>query len=126
MCRTRFWTWRGSGWNAGSTASASTRSTSTSTTAICATIPPLPPDERNDSTAPAVNPYNHQEHLFDKNQPENLAFLRRFRAVLDPYGAAAVGEVGDAQRGLEIMGEYTSGGDKVQMCYPSTCCQPGG
>ncbi len=86
--------------------------------------PSLPPELRNDSIAPSVNPYNHQLHLFSKNQPENLNFLRRFRAVLDPYGAAAVGEVGDAQRGLEIMAEYTSGGDKVQMCYPFEMLQP--
>ena len=71
-----------------------------------------------------MNPYNHQLHLFDKNQPENLEFLKKFRAVLEPSGAAAVGEVGDAQRGLEIMAEYTSGGDKVQMCYPFELLQP--
>jgi alpha-glucosidase len=86
--------------------------------------PSLPRELRNDSIAPAVNPYNHQIHLFSKNQPENLDFLRRFRAELEPYGAAAVGEVGDAQRGLEIMAEYTSGGDKVQMCYPFELLQP--
>ena len=86
--------------------------------------PPLPREMRNDSIAPSVNPYNHQLHLFSKNQPENLDFLRRFRAELVPYGAAAVGEVGDAQRGLEIMAEYTSGGDKVQMCYPFELLQP--
>ena len=86
--------------------------------------PPLPKEQRNDSIAPSVNPYNHQLHLFDKNQPENLEFLRKFRAVLDPFGAAAVGEVGDAQRGLEIMAEYTAGGDKVQMCYPFDMLQP--
>ncbi len=86
--------------------------------------PPLPEEERNDSIAPRVNPYNHQRHIHDKNQPENLEFLRKFRAVLDPFGAAAVGEVGDAQRGLEIMAEYTSGGDKVQMCYPFEMLQP--
>lgn len=86
--------------------------------------PPLPKALRNDSIAPGVNPYNHQLHLFDKNQPENLEFLRKFRAVLDPCGAAAVGEVGDAQRGLEIMAEYTSGGDRVQMCYPFEMLQP--
>jgi alpha-glucosidase len=79
--------------------------------------PPLPPEERNDSIAPAVNPYNHQRHLYDKNRPENLNFLRRLRAVLNHYDAAALGEVGDAQRGLEILGEYTAGDDKVQMCY---------
>ena len=86
--------------------------------------PALPPDRRNDSIAPSVNPYNWQEHIYSKNQPENLDFLKKFRAVLDPYGAAAVGEVGDAQRGLEIMAEYTSGGDKVQMCYPFELLQP--
>ncbi|WP_090110204.1 alpha-amylase family glycosyl hydrolase [Limimaricola pyoseonensis] len=86
--------------------------------------PALPPERRNDSIAPGVNPYNWQEHLYSKNQAENLDFLRRFRAELEPYGAAAVGEVGDAQRGLEIMAEYTSGGDKVQMCYPFEMLQP--
>ncbi|NBR53182.1 MAG: DUF3459 domain-containing protein [Rhodobacteraceae bacterium] len=79
--------------------------------------PALPPERRNASIAPSVNPYNHQEHLYDKNQPENLAFLRRLRAVMEPFGAAAVGEVGDAQRGLEIMGQYTRGDDLMQMCY---------
>ena len=86
--------------------------------------PALPPERRNDSIAPAVNPYNWQEHIYSKNQPENLEFLRKFRAELEPYGAAAVGEVGDAQRGLEIMAEYTSGGDKMQMCYPFELLQP--
>jgi alpha-glucosidase len=80
--------------------------------------PALAPERRNASTAPAVNPYNFQEHLYDKNRPENLEFLRRFRAVLDEFpDIAAVGEVGDSQRGLEIVGEYTSGDDKMQMCY---------
>ena len=79
--------------------------------------PPLPKERRNASIAPSVNPYNHQEHLYDKNQPENLDFLRKLRAVMEPFGAAAVGEVGDAQRGLEILGEYTRGDDLMQMCY---------
>ena len=80
--------------------------------------PALEPARRNASTAPAVNPYNFQEHLYDKNRPENLKFLQRFRAVLNEYPAiAAVGEVGDSQRGLEIVGEYTSGNDKMHMCY---------
>lgn len=80
--------------------------------------PACPPELRNDNIAPSVNPYNHQEHLYSKNQPENFDFLRKFRALLDEYpAAAAVGEVGDAQRGLEIMGEYTKGDDLVHMCY---------
>ncbi|MEM9709101.1 MAG: alpha-glucosidase [Pseudomonadota bacterium] len=80
--------------------------------------PGLTAEERNSDTAPAVNPYNWQNHIYDKSRPENLAFLKRFRAVLDEYpGTTAVGEVGDAQRGLEIQAAYTSGGDKVHMCY---------
>jgi len=79
--------------------------------------PPLAPELRNSSIAPVVNPYNHQHHLHSKNQPENLGFLRRLRLVLNEYGAAAVGEVGDAQRGMELLGAYTAGSDFVQMCY---------
>ncbi|MCP5038932.1 MAG: alpha-glucosidase [Rhodobacteraceae bacterium] len=79
--------------------------------------PALAPEARNDSIAPAVNPYNHQDHLYDKNQPETVGFLRRLRAVMQPYNAAALGEVGDAQRGLEILGQYTAGNDLMQMCY---------
>ncbi len=80
--------------------------------------PALPKDQRNSNIAPSVNPYNHQEHLYSKNQPENLEFLARFRALLDEYPAkTAVGEVGDAQRGLEILGQYTAGNTGVHMCY---------
>ncbi|MER8372575.1 alpha-glucosidase family protein [Mesorhizobium sp. M1406] len=80
--------------------------------------PPLPPEERNDQTAPAVNPYNYQDHLYDKSRPENLGFLERFRALLDEYPAtAAVGEVGDSQRGLDVVAAYTAGGKRVHMCY---------
>ncbi|MEI4471155.1 alpha-glucosidase [Frigidibacter sp. MR17.24] len=79
--------------------------------------PALPKAERNDKTAPSVNPYNHQLHVYDKNRPENLEFLKKFRSLMDVYGAAAVGEVGDSHRGLEILGEYTRGTERMQMSY---------
>ncbi len=79
--------------------------------------PALPAAERNDQTAPKVNPYNHQRHIYDKNHPQNVEFLRKLRTLMNGYNAAAVGEVGDSQRGLEILGEYTSGADKMQMSY---------
>jgi alpha-glucosidase len=80
--------------------------------------PALPVEDRNDTIAPAVNPYNWQNHQYDKNRPENLDFLRKMRAVMDEYPAATmVGEVGDAQYGMEIQAEYTAGTDKVHMCY---------
>lgn len=80
--------------------------------------PALAPEDRNSSIAPMVNPYNHQDHLYSKSQPENLAFLERLRGLCDEYeGRACLGEVGDAQRGLEIMGQYTDGDKRMHMCY---------
>jgi len=80
--------------------------------------PPVAPEDFNASIAPDVNPYNLQDHLFDKSQPKNLEFLKRVRKLMDEYpGTTTVGEVGDAQRQLEIMAEYTSGGDKLHMAY---------
>jgi len=80
--------------------------------------PALEPERRNSSIAPEVNPYNWQDHLHDKNQPENLEFLRKLRALMEEYPATtAVGEVGDAQYGLDIQAQYTSGDDKMHMCY---------
>ncbi len=80
--------------------------------------PALPLEERNDNIAPAVNPYNHQEHLYDKNQPENLGFLQDLRSLLNEYDAiTTVGEVGDSQRGSEIQATYTGGGNKLHMAY---------
>jgi glycosidase len=71
-----------------------------------------------------VNPYNWQDHLYDKNQPENLEFLRRLRALMDEYPAAtAVGEVGDAQYGLQIQAEYTGAGTRCTCAIPSSSCR---
>lgn len=65
-----------------------------------------------------TNPYLYQEHLFDKSRPENIAFLQRFRAVLDEFGdRASMGEVGDEDRSLRTLAAYVSGGDKLNMCY---------
>ncbi|MER8714027.1 alpha-glucosidase family protein [Mesorhizobium sp. M1295] len=78
--------------------------------------PPLAESVAGTNTA--TSPYFYQEHLFDKTQPENLAFLRRFRALLDEYeGRAAVGEIGDESRSLQTLAAYTGGGDKLQMSY---------
>nr|WP_199523177.1 alpha-amylase family glycosyl hydrolase [Pararhodobacter sp. CCB-MM2] len=80
--------------------------------------PALAPDRRNATIAPEVNPYNWQDHLYSKNQPENLDFLRRLRALMDEHGSTTlVGEVGDAQYGSQIQAAYTEGDDKVHMCY---------
>ena len=75
--------------------------------------------------APETNPYSFQHHLHDKTQPENLAFLKRFRALLDQYDArATVGEVGDGYRSLSTVAAYTEGGDKLNMCYTFDLLSP--
>jgi len=80
--------------------------------------PPSQLEDRNTPEAPAVNPYNWQDHIHDKSQPENLEFLKRLRALLDRYpGQTTVGEIGDGPRSLRTMAAYTSGGDKLHMCY---------
>ena len=76
-----------------------------------------PPLASNDPT-PAVNPYEMQDHLYSKTQPENLAFLARIRALLDEYpGRAMVGEVGESQRAVQVMAEYTAGSNRLHMAY---------
>ena len=83
--------------------------------------PPLEQEKRNDTAAPKVNPYNFQLHVHDKNQPQTVDFLRRFRAVLDEQEAAtSIGEVGESHQSLELQAAYTNGGDKLHMCYSFT------
>ena len=78
--------------------------------------PPLA--EAAAGTIAETNPYFYQSHLFDKTQPENLGFLKRFRALLDEYDArASVGEVGDESRSLATAAAYTSGNERLNMCY---------
>ncbi|CAN7356261.1 alpha-glucosidase family protein [Rhizobium rhizogenes] len=68
--------------------------------------------------APESNPYGMQNHLYDKTQLENIGFLKRFRALLDQYEErTTVGEVGDGARSLQTVAAYTSGDDKLHMCY---------
>ncbi len=63
------------------------------------------------------NPYGMQYHLFDKNQPENLAWLERIRALLDQYDArASVGEMGESHHAIRMMGQYTAPG-RLHQCY---------
>ncbi|PYE82410.1 alpha-glucosidase [Pseudoroseicyclus aestuarii] len=73
---------------------------------------------------PAVKPYDMQYHLFSKNQPENLVFLGKMRALLDQYDARTlIGEVGESHHAIEIMGEYTSA-NRLHMAYSFEMLSP--
>ncbi len=80
--------------------------------------PAVPDHLRTSSIAPSVNPYNMQLHIYSKNQPENLEFLEDLRVLMDRYGdRTTVGEVGDAQQGLQITAQYTTGDARLHSCY---------
>ena len=81
--------------------------------------PPMPEgDDGAGLDAPDVNPYGFQKHIYDKTRPENIGFLKRFRALLDEYDdRSSVGEVGDGARSLKTVADYTEGNDKLHMCY---------
>ncbi|WP_338844545.1 alpha-amylase family glycosyl hydrolase [Massilia sp. W12] len=75
-----------------------------------------PAAKRDSATVSEVNPYGMQAHVYDKTRPENIAFLQRVGSLLAEFGAVAIGEVG-ADDSLEVMAQYTAGGDKLQMAY---------
>ena len=77
-----------------------------------------PPEEREENE-PAVNPYDMQDHLYSKTQPENLPFLERIRALLDEFpDRTTVGEVGEAKRrAVQVMADYTRGDRRLHMAY---------
>ncbi|MER0237627.1 alpha-glucosidase family protein [Fulvimarina sp. MAC8] len=80
--------------------------------------PPLKPFERMEVFASQSDAYNWQDHVYDRNRPETLDFLRQLRALLDEFGATtALGEIGDRVRGAELMGEFTAGSDLLHMSY---------
>jgi alpha-glucosidase len=77
-----------------------------------------PPARRKEHLPYAVNPYDMQEHKYSKSQPENVGFLRRVRTLMDRFpDTTTVGEVGDSHKAVALMAEYTSGTDKLHMCY---------
>lgn len=64
------------------------------------------------------NPLAMQQPLYSTTRPENLEFLRRFRALLDSYGQrTSVGEISGHADQIGIMAEYTHGEDYLHMCY---------
>jgi alpha-glucosidase len=78
---------------------------------------------RDTSTVTDVNPYGMQAHIYDKTQPENIAFLQKVRALLNEYGAVSIGEV-SSDDALAQMAEYTEGGDKLHMAYSFNLLTP--
>lgn len=82
-----------------------------------------PAVNRDTASVTDVNPYGMQAHIYDKTRPENVSYLLRVRALLNEYGAIAIGEVG-ADDALAVMAEYTADGDKLHMAYSFNLLTP--
>lgn len=65
---------------------------------------------------PAARPHQFQRHLYDRTQPEALAFVEQLRALLDEYGAVAVGEIEDEDP-LPVQRSYTEGEKRLHSAY---------
>jgi alpha-glucosidase len=65
---------------------------------------------------PRARPHQYQRHLYDRTQPETLEFIARLRALLDEYGAMAVGEIEDEEP-LKVQRDYTDGADRLHTAY---------
>ncbi|TCS62222.1 alpha-glucosidase [Varunaivibrio sulfuroxidans] len=64
------------------------------------------------------NPYAFQDHVHDKTQPENLAFLERLRGLMDEYSSiSSVGEIGADTDPPATTAAYTEDGKRIHMAY---------
>ena len=64
----------------------------------------------------ADNPYFFQQHVYDKDHPDNIAFLARIRALMDEFGVTTtVGEVGSDDP--KMMAQYTQTDQRLHMAY---------
>jgi alpha-glucosidase len=77
-----------------------------------------PAQVRDQMSAHETNPYGWQNHTFDKNQPEVVQFIEKFRALLDRYGSCiGLGEIGESPiRSLDLLIEYTAP-QRLHLCY---------
>lgn len=82
--------------------------------------PARPQDRETEAAGTQIDfpePYNMQEHLYDKSQPENLAFIERLRKLTDRYESTMlVGEIGDDDMTGRAI-EYTQGGRRLHTAY---------
>lgn len=78
--------------------------------------PAKPADRRVGRGFSPDNPYAFQYHYYNNTQPENLAFLKELRGLLDQYpGAVSLGEI-SSEDSLKTMAEYTTG-QGLHMAY---------
>ncbi len=74
--------------------------------------------------APWCNPYQQQQHIFDKTRPENLHWLRRLRALANQYSdILLLAEIFDDDE-LNTAKAYTAGNDLLHSAYTFALMSP--
>jgi alpha-glucosidase len=66
--------------------------------------------------SPPPRPHQFQRHLYDRTQLETLDFIARLRALLDEFGAMAVGEIED-EDSIAVQRAYTDGPERLHTTY---------
>jgi alpha-glucosidase len=70
------------------------------------------------------NPYDMQDHVYDKDRPENLPFVTRLRSVLDEFDdRMIVAELG-TENFMPMMAAYTDGPERYHTAYSFVFLQP--
>ena len=69
-------------------------------------------------SAPDVNPYGYQDHIYDKNRPEVSTFLGELSELMRQFpDTITLGEVGATpERSLKLVNEYTHP-NRLNLCY---------
>ena len=65
----------------------------------------------------SVNPYSMQEQKYNLDQPQNMAFLARIRALMDEFPErTSVGEIGSSNE-FAVLSSYTQGKQHLHSAY---------
>ena len=75
-----------------------------------------PPSAQQTDGGLYAKPVGMQRMEMNTNRPETPVFMERVRAVLDEYGAIAMGEMGSAYDRGRLIAEYTAPG-RLQTAY---------
>ncbi|MGB0637765.1 MAG: alpha-amylase family glycosyl hydrolase [Myxococcota bacterium] len=80
---------------------------------------------RDDRVVSADNPYNLQDHIYDKNRPEVCGFLTELGSLLAEFpGSIALGEVGATEeKAPALMQQYQQPG-RLQLSYTFDLLSP--
>ncbi len=75
--------------------------------------PPVPPEERGDGHW--AHAERLQQHIYDSNRPENLAFIKQIRDLVDQYGDRFV--FGEFAEMSDLIGTYAGGEHGLHSGY---------